>query len=253
MKKPTTITSESVSEYREFVQLRLRKQVLEAIGIVIDEELDQALGCGAYERSEERRGYRNGGETRRVTTAMGTRGIRVPRARLRDEQTGETKEFRSQLLPRYQRRTREVDEAILATYLSGANSRRIRKALKPLLGDDHLSKSAVSRMVSRLKERFEEGKPHAACDVAGAGNGLTVRLVRHSHRKRGETDRPRLRSTAPALDPTDIAARLRSFFRLSSHRLAVVWHVVEMPLRLLQGCCTHGHGCLRSRANRTYI
>ena len=29
------------------------------------------------------------------------------------------------------------------------------------------------------------GKPHAACDVAGAGNGLTVRLVRHSHRKRG--------------------------------------------------------------------
>ena len=41
-------------------------------------------------------------------------------------------------------------------------------------------------------------------DVAGAGNGLTVRLVRHSHRKRGETDRPRLRSTAPALDPTAI-------------------------------------------------
>ena len=38
--------------------------------------------------------------------------------------------------------------------------------------------------------------------VTPAGNGLTVRLVRHSHRKRGETDRPRLRSTAPALDPT---------------------------------------------------
>ena len=41
--------------------------------------------------------------------------------------------FRSELLPRYARRTREVDEAILRTYLSGANSRRIRKALKPLL------------------------------------------------------------------------------------------------------------------------
>ena len=58
MKKPTTSTSESVSEYRGFVQLRLRKQVLEAIEIVLDEELGQALGCGAYERSEERRGYR---------------------------------------------------------------------------------------------------------------------------------------------------------------------------------------------------
>ena len=54
------------------------------------------------------------------------------------------------------------------------------------------------------------GKPHAACDVAGAGNGLTVRLVRHSHRKRGETDRPRLRSTAPALDPTAFANGYRS-------------------------------------------
>src|SRR5208283_1139074 len=44
--------------------------------------------------------------------------------------------------------------------------------------------------------------PHAACDEAGAGNGLTVELVRHSQRKRGETDRPHLRSTAPAPDPT---------------------------------------------------
>ena len=40
--------------------------------------------------------------------------------------------------------------------MSGVNSRRIRKALKPLLGEEHLSKSAVSRVVSRLKERFEE-------------------------------------------------------------------------------------------------
>ena len=29
------------------------------------------------------------------------------------------------------------------------------------------------------------GNPHAACDVAGAGNELTEWLVRHSQRKRG--------------------------------------------------------------------
>ena len=74
------------------------------------------------------------------------------------------------------------------------------------------------------------GKPHAACDVAGAGNGLTVRLVRHSHRKRGETDRPRLRSTAPALDPT---ALLRTAF--------------------LRGRCRHRSGSGRSRAAHTDI
>ena len=47
MKKPTTISKESVSEYREFVQLRLRKRVLEAIEVVLEEEVDQALGCGS--------------------------------------------------------------------------------------------------------------------------------------------------------------------------------------------------------------
>ena len=56
MKKPTTISKESVSEYREFVQLRLRKRVLEAIEVVLEEEVNQALGCGSYERAEDRRG-----------------------------------------------------------------------------------------------------------------------------------------------------------------------------------------------------
>ena len=82
MKKPTTISKESVSEYREFVQLRLRKRVLEAIEVVLEEEVNQALGCGSYERAEDRRGYRNGAETRRVTTSVGTRELRVLRARV---------------------------------------------------------------------------------------------------------------------------------------------------------------------------
>ena len=183
MKKPTTISKESVSEYREFVQLRLRKRILEAIEVVLEEEVNQALGCGSYERAEDRRGYRNGAETRRVTTSVGTRELRVPRARVRDEETGETTEFRRELLPRYARRTREVDEAILGTYLSGANSRRIRKALKPLLGEEHLSKSAVSRVVSRLKERFEEWQNRALSEEVYAivyldGFHLKVRMAK---------------------------------------------------------------------------
>ena len=70
------------------------------------------------------------------------------------QENGTTKEFRSQLLPRYARRTRDVDAASLGSYLAGSNSRRIRTALKPLLGERHLSKSAVSRIVARLKALF---------------------------------------------------------------------------------------------------
>jgi hypothetical protein len=36
------------------------------------------------------------------------------------------------------------------------------------------------------------GNPHAMCEMAGAGNRHTVRLVRHFKRKRGETDKPHL-------------------------------------------------------------
>ena len=45
------------------------------------------------------------------------------------------------------------------------------------------------------------GNPHAAFDVAGAGNQLTVRLVRHSQRKRGATDRPDLRNNGASPRP----------------------------------------------------
>ena len=172
MKKPTTISKESVSEYREFVQLRLRKRVLEAIEVVLEEEVDQALGCGSYERGEDRRGYRNGAETRRVMTSVGTRELRVPRARVRDEETGETTEFRSELLPRYARRTREIDEAILGTYLSGTNSRRIRKALKPLLGEEHLSlRTPYTSKFSLLTRRISSRSSWSLLALAGKRAG----------------------------------------------------------------------------------
>src|SRR6266852_8642392 len=45
------------------------------------------------------------------------------------------------------------------------------------------------------------GNPLATCDVAGAGNQLTVRIVRHSQRKRGATDRPDLRSNGTSPRP----------------------------------------------------
>lgn len=48
-----------------------------------------------------------------------------------------------------------MDEAILGAYLAGAKSRRIRKALAPLLGETALSKSAITRVVVKLRALFE--------------------------------------------------------------------------------------------------
>jgi hypothetical protein len=49
----------------------------------------------------------------------------------------------------------QVNEAVVATYLAGGNTRRIRGALQPLLKAAPLSKSAVSRVVSALQSRGE--------------------------------------------------------------------------------------------------
>ena len=141
------------ARFRQDIRSLLCTRVREAIEITLEEELADALGCGRYERSGERLGYRNGTQQRTITTAYGLKDLEIPRGRLVSED-GTSEEFRSQIVPRYARRSREVDEAILGAYLAGANSRRIRKALAPLLGEEHLSKSAVSRVVSRLKEHF---------------------------------------------------------------------------------------------------
>lgn len=110
------------------------------------------MGAQRHAQVPGRRGYRHGTRTRTVTTVDGTRPLRVPRGRV--QMAAGTMEFQSAVLPRYARRTREVEEAVLGCYLAGANSRRIRQALKPLLGTRHLSKSAVSRVVARLKDLF---------------------------------------------------------------------------------------------------
>jgi putative transposase len=139
--------------FRQDVHKLLRRRVLEAMEIVLEEELSEALGSARYERSDSRRGYRNGSEKRTVTTSLGSEEIDIPRGRV-FKPGGESTEFQSDLLPRYARRTKAVDDAVLGVYLAGGNSRRIRKALEPLLGEKHLSKSAISRVVARLKDLF---------------------------------------------------------------------------------------------------
>src|SRR5260370_39909814 len=67
------------------------------------------------------------------------------------------------------------------------------------------STSNWRRLINLSAKRAGErsaGNLHAPFDVAGDGKQLTVRLVRHSQRKRGAPDRSDLRSMAPFLDPT---------------------------------------------------
>lgn len=133
----------------------IRRRARGLIDAIVEEELEAALGAAESARvGPARQGYRHGTRERTLTTSLGPTTFAMPRARVRTAE-GATAEWRSELVPRYQRRSERVDEAILGVYLSGTNTRRIKGALAPLLRGGPLSKDAVSRLVGRLADDFE--------------------------------------------------------------------------------------------------
>ena len=154
--KGELLTEEAPGVGPDTIEQVMRERVRATIEAIVEEELAAALGAPRGARvGDQRQGYRHGGRARMLTTSLGPTTLRVPRARLQHA-AGGTEEWHSRMLPRYQRRTARVDEAILGVYLSGTNSRRLKGALAPLLRGGPLSKDAVSRLVGRLKSDFEE-------------------------------------------------------------------------------------------------
>lgn len=156
-------------ERRSEIEARLRAKTREWIEEMVDEELEDALGIGRYERGEERGGYRKGFRERTFTTSNGKHRLRLPRGEFFEAGPDGAKEWRSELIPRYARRSEEVEDALVKAYLSGTNTRKIKGALAPLLAGAALSKSTVSRIVSRLASEFEAWSRR---DLAGEDIGL---------------------------------------------------------------------------------
>lgn len=132
----------------------LRGRIRELIEDILQAEVTTAIGRTRSERGAGRAGYRHGSRPRRLTLVADTVEITVPRARLQHPD-GQWSEWQSALLPRYRRMSAAVEHAVLSTYLGGCNTRRLKAALAPLVGQGPLSKSSVSRLVQRLESDFE--------------------------------------------------------------------------------------------------
>lgn len=96
-----------------------------AIEEAVQAELTEALGVESYERATARRGYRNGGRERTLTGPTGPAPIKVPRGIL-ETSTG-SREWSSRILPRYQRRLPDINEAWIGAYLAG-HDRRFKRS-----------------------------------------------------------------------------------------------------------------------------
>ena len=138
----------------------VRSRVRDFIETLLEEELAQTLARPRYARrpAEEAEppavvGVRNGHRERMLTGTFGKTRIAVPRARLMCED-GKTREWKSGSLRAYQRRTKAADALIASAYLSGTNSRRVRRALGSVFAGP-VGKDVVSRTWRKVKGDWE--------------------------------------------------------------------------------------------------
>src|SRR6202140_1747654 len=106
------------------------------------------MGAGLGRRRQITRtsivGHRHGHRMRSLTGTFGPTQIAVPRARIVGKDS-KTTEWKSKALRAYQRRPRAADALIASTYLSGTNTRRVRRALAAVFAEE-VGKDTVSRV-----------------------------------------------------------------------------------------------------------
>ena len=132
------------------IEAGIRERIRGFIEALFEEELTAALGRGRCERAVGApRGYRNGTRERQLLGSFGPVQVSVPRARMADPEGG-TREWRSSVLPRYARMTRQVEALIAGAYLAGTNTRRVKRALSALFRGA-VGKDVVSRTWRKVK------------------------------------------------------------------------------------------------------
>src|SRR2546426_12729869 len=158
-KKRTTSTSEAAKaessdhhmpDEQEF-RHHMRNLAVSAMRVLIEdvmrEELEQCIGAEWGECTPERKGYRNGYDTRDLVTKTGRiEDLSVPRDR--------EGQFQTQVFERYGRYEPEIAEALTEMFVSGTSTHKVGKVTEKLMGVAP-SASAVSRLNQTLTEQYE--------------------------------------------------------------------------------------------------
>jgi putative transposase len=141
------------AEWKDFFQQELTEMVRGQLKRLIEQALlaeqDRHLQLGYYEHAPVNRlDYRNGCYFRDLVTQLGVLcRLRIPRTR---------KGFRSQILPRYQRRQQAVNDLVRQAFLRGISTRQVGQVLEPVLGECYSAQtiSNISRELQHAVEQF---------------------------------------------------------------------------------------------------
>jgi transposase-like protein len=171
--QPTTESNSHLfDDWFDPIETGIRDRVRGLIEEMICGELDAFLSRPRYGRRAAAAdssdvaacvaGHRHGSRVRTLTGTFGKTEIAVPRARL-NTSDGKTREWKSQSLRAYQRRTLAADALIAGTYLAGTNTRRVRRALGSLFGGA-VGKDTVSRVWRKVKNDWDAWNARSLVD-----------------------------------------------------------------------------------------
>ncbi len=124
----------------------LREIVERVVQEILEAEMTEHVGVAPYERSEERKGHRNGHKPRTLRTRVGTLNLLVPQDR---EGT-----FSTRLFSRYQRNEKALVLALMEMYVEGVSTRKVKEITEELCGTS-FSKSLVSSLAGSLDAELE--------------------------------------------------------------------------------------------------
>jgi putative transposase len=124
----------------------LKEIVERVLQDLLEAEMSEHVGAAPYERTDERRGRRNGYKSRTLKTRVGTLNFLVPQDR---EGT-----FSPRLFARYQRNEKALVLALMEMYIEGVSTRKVKDITEELCGTS-FSKSLVSRLAGELDSELQ--------------------------------------------------------------------------------------------------
>jgi len=115
---------------------------------VMEAGVAKHLGAKRHERTEERKGHRNGYKPRRLKTRVGELDLSVPQVR-------GTEPYSPHLFAKWERTERALLVACAEMYFMGVSTRKVKNVLEKMSGFE-LSASTVSCVAQELDERLAE-------------------------------------------------------------------------------------------------
>jgi transposase-like protein len=137
----------------------VREGARKMLQAVLEEEVDEFLGRRRYQRTQDHRGYRNGHLPKRtIGVGMGAVEIKLPRVSDVPPEVSPDG-FHSEIVAKYQRRSRTQARLLARLYLEGLASGDFEPVFRALVGETAaLSPTSILRLKEEWQQEYQVWK-----------------------------------------------------------------------------------------------